>query len=117
MQRIKKDFEREHIVNPPGPDKKPTVNFDLDLDLLPEFCQYKDEGCDLAASCLECPFQRCIYDTPRGRNKKIKLIRDIQILRLHTWKKMTIKELAVLFNLSERSVARIIAKQKSGETR
>ena len=28
------------------------------LDLRPEFCQYRDEGCELAGSCLNCPFAR-----------------------------------------------------------
>ena len=25
---------------------------------------YKDEGCNLAPSCLRCPFERCQFDTP-----------------------------------------------------
>ena len=25
-------------------------------DLPPEYCHYRDEGCDLAESCLDCPF-------------------------------------------------------------
>ncbi len=36
-------------------------------DLVPEYCQYQDEGCELAQSCLNCPFPSCIYDEPRGR--------------------------------------------------
>lgn len=27
---------------------------------------YKDEGCDLAPSCLNCPFPACRYDMPKG---------------------------------------------------
>ena len=30
------------------------------LDLPPEYCHYRDEGCDLADSCLNCPLPRCI---------------------------------------------------------
>ena len=29
---------------------------------LPEYANYKDTGCDLAPSCLSCPFVRCRYD-------------------------------------------------------
>ncbi len=36
-------------------------------DLPPEYCRYRDEGCDLADSCLDCPFPQCIYEQPRGR--------------------------------------------------
>ena len=27
-----------------------------EIDLPPEFCRYRDEGCELAESCLDCPF-------------------------------------------------------------
>ncbi|MFC2011982.1 hypothetical protein ACFLVU_02510 [Chloroflexota bacterium] len=37
-----------------------------ELDLPPEYCHYRDEGCDLAESCLNCPFARCVYDEPGG---------------------------------------------------
>ena len=29
---------------------------------LPEYAHYEDRGCDLAPSCLSCPFVRCQYD-------------------------------------------------------
>ena len=33
------------------------------LDLRPEFCHYRDEGCDLAKSCLNCPFGKDFWYT------------------------------------------------------
>ncbi|MCH8007547.1 MAG: hypothetical protein IIC91_01655 [Chloroflexi bacterium] len=33
---------------------------------LPEYAPYKDVGCDLAPSCLACPFVVCRYDLPSG---------------------------------------------------
>ncbi len=33
---------------------------------LPEYANYKDTGCDLAPSCLSCPFVRCRHDYPDG---------------------------------------------------
>ena len=36
---------------------------------LPEYANYKDTGCDLAPSCLSCPFARCRYDKP-GEKKR-----------------------------------------------
>ncbi len=32
------------------------------MEALPEYANYKDTGCDLAPSCLRCPFARCRYD-------------------------------------------------------
>ena len=37
-----------------------------ELDLPPEYCRYRDEGCELADSCLNCPLSKCIYDEPGG---------------------------------------------------
>ena len=33
---------------------------------LPEYAHYHDTGCDLAPSCLSCPFVRCRHDYPDG---------------------------------------------------
>ncbi|MFC1893128.1 hypothetical protein ACFLYR_03715 [Chloroflexota bacterium] len=41
----------------------------IELDLLPEYSRYRDEGCELAASCLHCPFPGCIYEQSRGRSE------------------------------------------------
>ena len=34
---------------------------------LPEHATYKDEGCELAPSCLRCPFARCQHDKEKKR--------------------------------------------------
>ena len=34
---------------------------------LPEFANYRDTGCELAPSCLRCPFARCQYDKEKKR--------------------------------------------------
>ena len=35
-------------------------------DALPEYVDYRDTGCELAPSCLNCPFIRCRYDYSDG---------------------------------------------------
>ncbi len=40
-----------------------------EMDFPPEYCHYRDEGCDLAESCLNCPFEQCIYDEPGGKQR------------------------------------------------
>lgn len=76
-------------------------------DLLPEYCTYRDEGCDHAAACLECPFPRCLYDIPRGRQRWVARSRKGGMARLRRegWK---IKEMAVLYGVSERTVQRTL---------
>jgi hypothetical protein len=76
-------------------------------DLPPEYCRYRDEGCEFAASCLACPFPQCLYDEPRGRQRWLKGLRNKEINRLFSggWK---IKELAMLFGVSQRTIQRAV---------
>ena len=53
-----------------------------ELDLPPEYCKYRDEGCEFAKSCLNCPLPRCIYDEPGGKQRWRKGQRDREIVRL-----------------------------------
>jgi hypothetical protein len=79
-------------------------------DLLPEFFRYKDEGCDLAAACLNCPFPQCIYEQPGGRQRWLKMTRNREIIRLFTREGKEIKELALMFGVSTRTVQRALGK-------
>ncbi len=81
---------------------------ELELDLHPEYCQYHDEGCELADSCLHCPFTRCIYDEPGGKQRWLKGWRDREMARLFTTKGKGIKELALMFGVSPRTVQRAL---------
>jgi hypothetical protein len=84
------------------------------LDLKPEFCQYHDEGCRHAPSCLECPFTRCLYDEKRGGNRRRKQLRDQKIVKLYAAGKKA-KKLASRFKLTERTIERIIKENESGK--
>ncbi|MDP2731413.1 MAG: helix-turn-helix domain-containing protein [Dehalococcoidales bacterium] len=83
-----------------------------ELDLPPEFCRYRDEGCELADSCLNCPFARCIYDEPGGKQHLLKGWRAKEIARLFTIEGKKIRELARLFNVSQRTVQRALKGNK-----
>jgi len=78
------------------------------LDLPPEYCHYRDEGCEFADSCLNCPLTKCIYDEPGGRQRWLKRQRDRQIVRLFTTEGKGVKELALMFGLSQRTVQRAL---------
>ena len=76
-------------------------------DLKPEYCHYKDEGCEYAPSCLECPYPQCLYDEPGGRQRWLKETRNKEINKLFNagWK---VKELALLFGVSQRTIQRAL---------
>ena len=81
---------------------------EFDRDLPPEYCRYRDEGCDLARACLDCPFEQCIYDEPGGKQRLVKRLRDREIVRLHTSEGKNEKELAEMFGVSRRTVKRAL---------
>jgi hypothetical protein len=83
---------------------------DAERDLLPEYCRYRDQGCELAGSCLDCPFSRCIYDQPGGRQHWLKRARDREIARKYTTEDKGVKELALEFGVSQRTVQRALKK-------
>ncbi len=86
---------------------------DNELDLPPEYCRYQDDGCDLASSCLDCPFSQCIYEQPRGRQRWLKRLREREMIRLFTTEGKGIKELAVIFGVSQRTVQRALKRAKN----
>lgn len=74
---------------------------------LPEFASYRDTGCDLAPACLECPLNLCKYDDPNWGKRNIKARRDEEIVRMRA-NGMTVAQIAVKANTSERTVYRVI---------
>ena len=88
-----------------GLEEEPTGN---ESDLPPEYCRYRDEGCELADSCLNCPFPQCIYDEPRGRQNWLIKLRDREIVKLFISEGKEVKELALMFGLSRRTVQRAL---------
>jgi hypothetical protein len=87
---------------------------DSGQDLPPEYCHYKDEGCELADSCLSCPFPDCIYVQPRGKQQWLKGLRDQEVLRLFTTQGKGEKELAIMFGVSRRTIQRILKRASNG---
>ena len=82
------------------------------LDLPPEYCHYRDEGCEFADFCLNCPFPKCIYEQPRGRQQWLKGLRDREMVRLFTTGGRGVKELALRFGVSQRTVQRALKRAK-----
>jgi hypothetical protein len=77
-------------------------------DALPEQTRYRDEGCDLSPSCLNCPLPVCRYDHPGGVRSLRTLGRDEEIVRLRRSERVPIDVLARRFGVSRRTVFRIL---------
>ncbi|UCH43489.1 MAG: helix-turn-helix domain-containing protein [Dehalococcoidales bacterium] len=96
-------------------DLEPTDGIDMETDLPPEFCRYQDDGCELATAylggkscCLNCPFSRCVYDEPGGKQRMIKRLRAREMARLFNTEGKRIWELAAMFGVSRRTVQRAL---------
>ncbi len=74
--------------------------------VLPE--HYRDEGCELALSCLKCPFPSCVEDRPRGKQWQRTEIRNREIFRLFYIQGESIKQIAQRLGVSERTVQRAL---------
>jgi len=85
-------------------------------DLPPEFCRYHDEGCEFADSCLNCPLPLCVHDEPGGRQRLLKRQRGCDMARMYTTGGKGIKELAEIFNVSQRTVQRALKRAFSEVT-
>jgi hypothetical protein len=85
-------------------------------DALPEHIRYRDEGCDLSPSCLNCPLPLCRYDHPGGVRSLRTLGRDREIVRLRRSERVPIDALARRFGVSRRTVFRILKRGPARRT-
>ena len=77
---------------------------------LPENTVYRDTGCDLASSCLECPLALCKYDDPNRERFDQNVMRDTEIMRLFA-EGLKVSAIASIVNISSRTVYRVIQRE------
>ena len=82
-------------------------------DTLPENTRYRDDGCDAAVTCLECPLSLCKYDDPGWLQRENRRTRDDEIFRLRS-QQIPVAEISKRFGISTRTVHRIV--QRGGAT-
>ncbi len=80
----------------------------LRTDALPEHSQYRDDGCELFPSCLNCPLPLCRYDQPGGVRRLRTKARDKEIVRLRRRGHLPVDALAHRFGVSRRTIFRIL---------
>lgn len=85
----------------------------LALDTIPELTRYHDDGCDLHPACLTCPLPRCRYDEPEDGHNVLKQVRNEAVAQVFQREGLSAGELAQRFNLSKRTVHRILQAQRN----
>jgi hypothetical protein len=78
-----------------------------ELDLLPDEIEWRDEGCELFSSCLNCPLPKCVEDEPRGQQRLRMTARKGRMAEMRRRGK-SVKEIAVIFGVSKRTVQRAL---------
>jgi hypothetical protein len=76
-------------------------------ELLPEEYPYRDKGCELFPSCLDCPFPECIKGEPWGKERFLKRRRAERMVELKGEGK-SLGEIARIFEVSTRTVQRAL---------
>lgn len=76
-------------------------------DLPPEYLSYRDEGCELAAACLECPFPLCVYDDP-SLARSFQAQQRARDMALKRRAGFSVKEIAAEYDVTRRTVSRSI---------
>ncbi|MCX8125952.1 MAG: helix-turn-helix domain-containing protein, partial [Dehalococcoidia bacterium] len=85
----------------------------MTVDNLPEFTVYRDEGCEAAPSCLNCPFPRCLEEEPRGRQKAATAARARDMAAMHR-RGLSTMEIARACGRSRRTVQRLLKLARDG---
>ena len=84
----------------------PTASFLVDS--VPEFCHYEDTGCEVSASCLDCPLPQCKYDDPEWFQRQRRMARDLTVWSTMRSEDLTVDEAAERFSVTVRTVFRIM---------
>ena len=83
-----------------------------EMDLHPDIYPYEDKGCELEPSCLNCPRPTCALDEKDGIAGALREWRDSSIC-YHAWQGKTTQELADVFDLSQRTVQRVLQNKRN----
>ena len=92
--------------SPSGLLRKHSVTATTTRDTLPELYVYEDTGCEVSASCLNCPLPQCKYDDPAWFQRYRRYSRDIKVLAVMQREGLTVEETAERFSVTVRTVFR-----------
>jgi hypothetical protein len=90
-------------------------NNDFGIDGLPENIGYRDTGCEVFPSCLNCPLPQCKYDDPVWYQRYRRHGRDQLILAALSDDGATVTQVAEFFKLSPRTIQRALRRWRLPE--
>lgn len=73
---------------------------------------HRDDGCEVAPSCLRCPLPQCKYDDPTVYHLWLQESRDRKVIQVKRAENLTLAQLAQHFEVSERTIQRILARAR-----
>ena len=85
------------------------------IDVLPERYTYKDNGCEVSPTCLQCPLPQCKYDNPGWLQRQVRQQRDEEVLEVKRSRGLTVPQLAQHFGVSQRTVHRIVSRSNGNK--
>ena len=83
-------------------------------DVLPEYYPYRDMGCQVSPSCLQCPLPQCKYDNPGWIQREKRSERDRQVVHALRRDGLSAPQAAARFDLSQRTIFRILKRFQDG---
>lgn len=70
---------------------------------------YKDEGCELCPTCLNCTLPLCKYDDPRGEQVQLRRERNEAMRDARDREGLAVWQVAERFEVCERTAWRVLA--------
>ena len=83
-------------------------------DTLPENINYRDDGCEVSFSCLDCPLPICKFDDPGWLQRESRQNRDEAMIRARGTERLSVAEIAHRFDVSTRTVHRVLKQDREG---
>jgi len=85
------------------------------VDSVPECYHYEDIGCEVSASCLNCPLPQCKYDDPAWFQRNRRLSKDLKVMSAIRMGNLTVDEAADHFSVTVRTIFRIMRRCREAE--
>jgi hypothetical protein len=73
---------------------------------------YRDEGCELAPSCLNCPLAQCRYDLEGGLKEAVHHVKAAKVIAYRA-EGLTVEACATLVGISKRQAYRFLAEARA----
>ncbi|NQW16179.1 MAG: hypothetical protein HQ478_01720 [Chloroflexi bacterium] len=83
-------------------------------DTLPENTNYRDDGCVISSTCLDCPLPVCKFDAPGWLQRASRYDRDVEVVKMRFRDGLSVEEIAERFELSGRTIHRILQSDRNG---